>query len=129
MKKRKPLTLSWKAWVALIVAALLIIWLFDDIGRTDLARPTLYSGVVIVIAIVMNWELRSRLWFWAVMLAVTALHIALILYVSWPRGWIPAATVTPIVGAELAGIVTFVNFLEKQFEKSTRSRSVPVRPR
>jgi hypothetical protein len=42
-------------------------------GCVDLARPTLFSLMVIVFAIVMKWELRRRVWFWAAMGAIAAL--------------------------------------------------------
>jgi len=87
--------------------------LFVRFGRFELARPTLFSIVVIVFAIAMKWELRGCMWFWAAMLVVAALHVPLILCVPWTTRWIPALVMTPIAIADVAAIVALIALLQR----------------
>ena len=98
--------------------------LFVRFGRFELARPTLFSIVVIVFAMTMKWELRRCMWFWAVMLTIAALHLPLILCVPWTTRWIPALVMTPIAAADVVGIVALITLLEKQFGKATTREDV-----
>ncbi len=118
LEKNKRLRLSWKGGLAIFAGTILIALLFVYFGRFDLAAPTLFSILVIVVAIKMKWELRKRVWFWAAMVAITALHISLIVCVPWTTRWIPALLITPILVADLAVILAIIIFLEKQFEKA-----------
>ncbi len=123
MKESKQLRLSWKGVLAVIGGTILIAWQFDNFGRFDLARPTLFSIAAIVLAIVMKWGLRRRVWFWAAMVAIAALHIPLIVCVPWTTRWIPALVMAPILAADLAVIITIIKLLEKQFKKATPRES------
>lgn len=118
MKTNKQLRLSWKGVFAVMGGTLLIGLLFVYFGRFDLAPPTLFSILVIAVAIKMKWVLRKRVWFWAAMVAITALHIFLIVCVSWTTRWIPALVITPILVADLVVILAIIIFLEKLFEKA-----------
>lgn len=119
LEKNKRLKLSWKGVLALMGGALPIALLFVYFGRFDLAAPTLFSILVIAVAIKMKWELRKRLWFWAVMVGITALHVSLIVCVLWTTRWIPAFVITPILVVDLVGILAIIILLEKLFEKAT----------
>ena len=72
---------------------------------------------------VMKWELRGHVWFWGVMFIVAELHVLLILSVPWTTKWIPALVMTPIAAADVAGILTIIKLLEKQFGRATPSDS------
>jgi hypothetical protein len=75
--------------------------------------------VVVVFAMALKWELRRRVWFWAVILTVVAMHLLLILSVPWTTRWISALVMTPIAAADVAGIVALITILEKPFGKAT----------
>ena len=121
LKESKRLRLSWKGGLALFLGAMPVAWLFDRFGRYDLARPTLFSALVVGFAVAWKWELRGRAWFWAVMVALVALHLPIILYVPWTTRWIPALVAMPFLYADFALMTTIVKRLEKHFEKATTS--------
>ena len=89
--------------------------LFVRFGRFELARPTFFSIVVVVFTMALKWELRGRVWFWAAMVSIAALHIPLILCVPWTTRWIPGRVMAPIAAADVAGMVALITLLEKRF--------------
>jgi len=109
--------LTWKGILAVMGGTLPIALLFVYFGRFDLARPTLLSIIVIIVALAMKWELRRRTWFWVTMAVVAILHVLLIVAVPWTTRWIPAVVATPVLALDLAAILVVVKLLEKLFEK------------
>lgn len=66
-------------WGLLIaVLAFPVLPLLDHFGRPELERPVYFSLGLILIAIKVCWELRSRPWFWITIIAIAALHVPLI---------------------------------------------------
>lgn len=120
MTNTKQLTLSSGAKLGIVLGAIIMGFLFARFRRFELARPTLFSIVVIMFAVAMKWELRGRVWFWATMLIASALHILIILCVPWTTRWIPALVMTPIAAADVAGTLVVIKLLEKQFGKVAR---------
>ena len=112
--------LTWRGILAVMGGTLPIALLFVYFGRFDLARPTLLSMIVIVVALAMKWKLRGRVWFWVTMAAIVILHVLLIVAIPWTTRWIPAIVATPILAVDLATILVIVKVLEKLFEKPTR---------
>jgi hypothetical protein len=112
--------LTWRGILAVMGGTLPIALLFVYFGRFDLARPTLLSMIVIVVALAMKWKLRGRVWFWVTMAAIAILHVLLIVAIPWTTRWIPAIVATPILAVDLATILVIVKVLEKLFEKPTR---------
>src|SRR5580704_7364312 len=72
-----------------LAACALLPWL-NHIGRLELGIPIIGGAGMIGVVIKVNWELRGRLWFWVTMAMITGLHVLLILYVPWHKGWVPA---------------------------------------
>ena len=63
--------------LCVLVGSLPLVWVFDHLGRFDLARPALYSIAMLAIAI--KWKLRRHVWFWITLVVI----VALILFVPW----------------------------------------------
>ena len=100
--------------MCVIAGSALIAWLFAHLGRFDLARPTLISIGMLGVAVAIKWKLRRHIWFWIIMTLIAALHLALILSVSWATEWVPAVAIVPIGIADLyasLGIVSVVGTL------------------
>jgi hypothetical protein len=119
VKNSRQARLSWKVLVGIFVGSFLLTLLLLHFGRFELARPTMFSIVVILFAMRMKGELRGHVWFWATMLAVAALHIPLILCVPWTTRQIPALAMTPIAAVDVAAILAIIKCLDKLFEKTT----------
>ena len=113
VKETKQLRLSWKGVLALIVGGLFTSFLFDRFGRFDLASPTLFSALVIGIAVTIKWKLRRHPWFWITVTTVVALHILLILLVPWTTRWIPALVVTPFCIVDLIVVLAIFKCVER----------------
>jgi hypothetical protein len=107
--------------LCVFVGSMPIIWLFDHFGRFDLARPALVSIVVLGFAIAIKWKLRGRAWFWITMTLFVALHVLLILAVSWTTEWVPAVVSTGIGTIDLYAMLAIVCVVEKFVEKPTIS--------
>jgi hypothetical protein len=63
-------------------------------------RPELVVGVCgslvgSILAIASSWDLRKRVLFWAVVLAIEAFHVSLAVFVHWPKPPISRLTLLP----------------------------------
>jgi chromate transport protein ChrA len=96
MKAARQMRLPWWGVLCWMIVCALIMWLFDSLGRFDLARPTLYGIGMLGVAIAIKWKLRRHVWFWITMTGIVALHVLLILVVPWTTKWVPAIVVIPI---------------------------------
>ena len=93
--------LPWWGVLCVIVGALGVLIFFDHFGQLALARPTMISAAMVVIAIAMRWKLKRHVWFWITMIIFAALHVPLILFVPWTTKWVPALAIIPIGMADL----------------------------
>ena len=53
------------------------------------------------LAVAIKWKLRRRAWFWGTMAILAALHVPLILFVSWTTKWVPAIAIAAIDSVDL----------------------------
>jgi hypothetical protein len=97
----RKMRLPWWGVLGVILGALALLILFDHFGKLTLARPTMTSAAMVIIAIAMRWKLKRHLWFWITMIVLAALHVPLILFVPWTTKWIPAFLIIPIGMADL----------------------------
>ncbi|MGP0072149.1 MAG: hypothetical protein ACLPWF_09465 [Bryobacteraceae bacterium] len=121
MEGKKQLTLSWKSGLAIFFGTILIGLLFFHFGKLALARPTIFSIIMIVIAIALKWELRRHVWFWITMTVIVALHVPLILFVPWSTKWVPAIVIIPIGIADLYVMLGVLSVVGKFVERPRTS--------
>lgn len=93
--------LPWWGVLCVIVGAVPLFLLFAYFGKSAIARPTLYSFAIIVIAIAMRWQLRKHVWFWITIALIAAVHVPLILFIPWSTRWVPVIVIIPIAMADL----------------------------
>ena len=70
---------KWALLIGLVACPLLFV--FGDEVRGAAAA---YSALVIGVAIRYFWDLKNRIWFWAVMAIIVVLHIPIVLFAHWP---------------------------------------------
>jgi hypothetical protein len=97
----RKMRLPWWGILCVIFGALALLILFDHFGKLTLARPTMTSAAVVIIAIAMRWKLKRHVWFWITMIVFVALHVPLVLLVPWTTRWVPAFVIIPIGMADL----------------------------
>jgi hypothetical protein len=97
----RKMRLPWWGVLGIILGGLPVLILFDHFGKFNLARPTLTSAVILVIAIALRWKLKGHVWFWITMIVLAALHVPLLLLVPWTTRWVPAFMIIPIGMADL----------------------------
>jgi hypothetical protein len=81
----------------------------------------------VMFAIKVRWDLRKRVWFWAIIVFVLLLHVPLLFVFRWPQGfhgWLPAIGTLPIGLADLLIILGAVQFVEKFMVKTPRAEDV-----
>jgi hypothetical protein len=113
--------LPWWGVLCGIIGSALLAWLFDHLGRFDLARPALFSIGMLGIAIAIKWKLRRNLWFWITMTILVALHVLLILFVPWTPKWVPAIVVIPIGIVDLFAMLAILSAVENFVERPKTS--------
>src|ERR1043166_6501931 len=117
IKAAKKIRLPWWGVLCGIIGSTLGAWLFDHLGRLDLAIPVLLSIAVLAFSIAVKWQLRQRVWFWITMTVIATLHVLLILSVSWPTEWVPALVITPIITVDFYAILWILSVVGKHMER------------
>jgi hypothetical protein len=113
LKSAKQMRLPWWGVLCGIIGTALIAWLFDHLGRFDLARPALYSVAMLGVTVVIKWKLRRHLWFWITMTVIVALHVLLVLFVPWNTKWVPAIVIIPIGIVDLCAMLAVLSVVGK----------------
>jgi hypothetical protein len=121
LKAAKQMRLPWWGVLCWMIGCAPIVWLFDHLGRFDLARPALYSIGVLGVAIAIKWKLRRHLWFWITMTVIAALHVPLILFVPWTTKWVPAIMIIPIGLADFYAMLAILSVVGKFVERPKTS--------
>jgi hypothetical protein len=121
----RKMRLPWWGVLCVILGALAVLILFDHFGQLALARPTMISAAMVVIAIAMRWRLKRHVWFWVTMIVFAALHVPLILFVPWTTKWVPALAIVPIGIADLFIMLWVLSVVGKfaTFSRVPTSRS------
>lgn len=96
IKDAKKVRLPWWALLCLAIGSLPIYWFFYHFGRFDLALPMLNSIFVFGFLIALKRKLWPHTWFWVTLIVVAALHVPLILFISWGSRWVPALAIAGI---------------------------------
>jgi len=107
-----------KALLALLAILLPVYFIVRNMAGPDMALTSFMCLAMILVAIGICWDLRNHLWFWGLMVFVTALHVPLVLMVQWPHYWIPGITLLPIGLVDVFIVVKVVRFVEKFIVKS-----------
>ncbi len=98
----------------IIVALLLPVLLFFIYpGKQDMGLSVCIVLGMIVLAIRIRWDLRKRLWFWAIIVLMLLLRVPMVIVVRWPQGWTPAVGLLPIGVADCLIILGVVRLVEK----------------
>ena len=105
--------LPWWAVLCLIIACILLAWLFDHFGRLNLALPVLDGLALLVFIIAVKWKLRRCVWFWITITAIVAVHVLGILYVPWTTKWLPAAAIAGILSIDMCAVFVILAVVEK----------------
>lgn len=111
--RNKQLTLSWKSGLAIFFGSILVGLLFFHFGRLALARPTIFSAIVIATVFTVRWEQRHHVWFWVIMTIFLGLHVLLIVSVPWSTRWVPAIVLAPIGIADLCVMLAVLSAVGK----------------
>jgi hypothetical protein len=77
---------------------------------------------MVTLAIKIRWQLRKRVWFWAIIGFILALHVPLILMVRRPQGNVPTLFYTMPLGiADFLLISGALALAEQLFSKGSSS--------
>jgi hypothetical protein len=121
--RNKQLTLSWKSGLAIFFGSILIGLLFFHFGRLALARPTIFSVIVIATVFTVRWKQRHHVWFWVTMTIFSGLHVLLILSIPWTTRWVPAIVLAPIGLVDFYVMLVVLSAVGKFAERATTSET------
>jgi hypothetical protein len=115
--------LSGRAKLWIFIGALVGFSLLGFVGIFDLARSIFFSVLAVGLAIRWGWDLRRYAWFWAVIVAVALLHVAVIIAVPWSTRWIPAFALGGLMSLDLLGVLFLLTVVRRSRRSSPRSNS------
>lgn len=75
-----------------------VFFLITFLSNADMGLAACIVLGMVMLAIKIRWHLRKRLWFWAIIGFVLALHVPLALLVRWPQGSVPTLVYTMPLG-------------------------------
>ena len=102
-----------KVLLILAVVLLPIYFLVTHVAGRNIGLTSTLCLAMNLVAIGICWDLRRRVWFWAVAMSVLALHIRLILLIHWPHYWIPGIALVPIGFVDVLITVGIIRFVQK----------------
>ena len=121
LKRAKKWRLHWRALLCVFIVSMPIIGLFYYFGRPDLARPTLVSVTALGFVIAVKWGLRERVWFWIMTAFFVALHVLLVLSITWTTEWVPAVVSIGAATIDIYALLAVACVVEQFAEKPTIS--------
>jgi hypothetical protein len=121
IKEAKTIRIPWWGMLCWMAACGLIEWLLIDLGKMNLALPTLNSVAVIGFAIALKRKQGRYVWFWGIMAVIVALHIPLVLFVPWGTRWVPALAIAAIDSVDFCLILWILSFVGKLMEEPKAS--------
>jgi hypothetical protein len=69
------------------IALLPVMILFTHLHKDDLGMAVYIVLGATILAVGIRWELKKRVWFWATIVFVLALHAYLLFVIQLPPGW------------------------------------------
>lgn len=116
-----PFTRKW-TFVAMLCGSA-VFFLFAVLGDWGRARAAAICCGVGVFAIRACWHLRRRPWFWIVLAVMVALHVALVLSVSWSDRSYPGYTLLPEAALDYGVFYGSFSLAEKVLGRGDRNNS------
>jgi len=116
IRAAKKIRLPWWALLCLGIGSFLAAWLFDHLGKFNLALPTLNCIFVLGFTVAVKRKLKRHAWFWGTMAILVALHVPLVLFVPWTTKWIPALLIAAIDSADLIVMLAILAVVERFME-------------
>ena len=94
-KEKEPVDYTGLKIVGILAPVFFLITLLSN---ADMGLAACIVLGMVMLAIKIRWQLRKRIWFWAIIGFILALHVPLILMVRWPQGNVPALFYTMPLG-------------------------------
>ena len=96
--------------------------LITFLSNADMGLAACIVLGMVMLAIKIRWQLRKRVWFWAIIGFILVLHVPLILMVRWPQGNVPTLFYTMPLGiADFLIISGALGLAERFFSKDRLS--------
>ena len=95
------------------LAGVTLFILFVRLGEPGKGRAAGVAAGMLVITVRTRWDLRKHVWFWAVIVVLTAAHVPVILRVHWPFMTMPAVSLLPFAMLDWAIMYGFIKLVEK----------------
>lgn len=111
------------SYVGLIIfaIALAVFVFFGHIGKENLGYNVGFCLATVVIVVMICWDLRFKVWFWAIIIALLALHIPLMVSVQWPQGWVSWVVLFPIGLIDVLIYLGVIKLTEKMIGRNQTS--------
>ena len=117
IREAKKIRIPWWGVLCWMAGCGLIEWLLIELGKFDLALPTLNCIAVVGFTIALKRKLGRHVWFWITMAVLAALHVPLVLLVSWTTKWVPAIAIAAIDSADLIVMLALLSVVGKFVER------------
>jgi hypothetical protein len=102
-----------------------VFFLITFLSNADAGLATCIVLGMVMLAVKIRWQLRKRVWFWAIIALILALHVPLVLMVHWPQGNVPTLVYTMPIGiVDFFIIIVVVDTADRIFSKDPSSRTI-----
>lgn len=118
LRKKRKMDYTGFVIVAVIVPVYL---LFAHLGKEQMGKSAILVLTAVMFAIRIYWDLRRRLWFWATILSLLALHLPLRFLLPWPSGWLPIELTLPVALADFLIVLGAARLIGKHTSQSPPS--------
>lgn len=105
-------SIAWTLGVGICFLPLYI--LFSALRNAGCGTAALCFGGAIFIVVRLRWELRNRIWFWAVITIVVLLHLGMLLLIPWPNTDYTLPVVLPVGIVDILAISYLIGLIAKK---------------
>lgn len=120
---QSPEVFTRKWLLIVIVCSLPIFFLFAFLGDPGRGRAAGISAAVGMTAIRACWNLRRHVWFWIVVAVMAAVHVFLVVSISWTDKSYPGYTLLPFAAADYGVMYGIFKLAEKMLKRDDEVKS------
>ena len=120
VRAAKKIRFPWWVLLILLVITMSVAWIFDWMGRFELALPMLNGFLVLGLVIAIKQDLRKRAWFWVVIAVLATSQTWAIFQIPWNGTWVPAAAITLINTVYLVLVLILISAINRLRASKTR---------
>lgn len=105
------MTPAWGLLIGLVSGAIVLAFYLS--GHFEIGKFAGFSAAAIMVAVRIEWEYRGKKWFWMLISAVVAVHVAILVAIKVSAESYPALIFSPVFIVDIFLVVWLIEIVHK----------------